>query len=44
MGIDLVRSRHDLSRAPGLVDAQIGDDVRSLEAAVTSAGDGRRRL
>src|SRR5262245_43515002 len=32
---DLVRSRRDLGRTPGLVDAQIGDDVRSIEAAVT---------
>ena len=41
---DLVRSTGDLSRTPGLVDAEIGDDVWSLEAAVTSTCTGRRRL
>ena len=34
--VDLVPGSGDLSRTPSLVDAQIGDDVRSLEAAVTS--------
>src|SRR4029077_14293137 len=33
-GIDLVRRTHDLGTAPSLVDAQVGDKVAGLHAAV----------
>ena len=35
---DLVQGAHDLSGTPGLVDAQVGDDVRRLEAGIAGAG------
>ena len=31
--LDLVRGSHDLGRTPGLVDAQVGDDVGGVEAS-----------
>ena len=34
-----MQGTHDLGRTPGLVDAQIGDDVRRLEATIA-----RRRV
>src|SRR5689334_8642466 len=33
-GVDLVQGAHDLGRTPSLVDAQVGNNVRSLEAAI----------
>src|SRR3984957_5436104 len=41
-GIDLMQSAHDLSAAPSLVDAQVGDDIRSLHATVCSVAREQR--
>src|ERR1700731_1678090 len=41
-GIDLLQSAHDLSAAPSLVDAQVGDDIRSLHATVCSVAREQR--
>ena len=35
-GVDLMDGAHDLRRTPGLIDAQIGHNVRRLEAPVVT--------
>src|SRR5262245_1637477 len=37
--IDQMPRPHDLGRTPSLIDAQVGDDVRSLEAAVAAVSN-----
>ena len=38
-----MQGAHDLGRTPGLVDAQVGDKVRRLEAAIATGRRRRRR-
>src|SRR6202020_2767853 len=41
-GVDLVQGAHDLGRAPRLIDAQVGDEVGGLHAAVGAVAPAQR--